>query len=313
MSGSYQSASAGELRARSVDAAPLLSSDTHTHTTAAASDAPVHIDDVDPSAIAAHESNAPHRRHRSHSGTIIAQPQRTPKNACGCRFPLSVLALILFIVALVVAIIITVIVMGQQGDSGGGVIIPAVAERLFRHALNGTKIGMHLQRLTATAHVAGTEENYRTAVYVADHLRSCGFDDVRIESYDVLLCYPTQERSVDTYSTLTDPTPVASATLKEQNYTVDPSTSLPVTATFLAYSANGRVKAEVVYANYGRSDDFALLLQKGVNVSGKIALMRYGEIYRGNKVALAQQYGAVGALIYSDPADMGYSRGDVCE
>ena len=77
----------------------------------------------------------------------------------------------------------------------------------------------------------------------------------------------------------------------------------------VACAANGRVKAEVFYANYGQHSDFEALAALGLNMSGKIALMRYGNIYRGNKVSNAAQFGAIGALIYSDPADTGFVQG----
>jgi N-acetylated-alpha-linked acidic dipeptidase len=65
------------------------------------------------------------------------------------------------------------------------------------------------------------------------------------------------------------------------------------------------VTAPVVYANYGRLADFQRLANLGVSVKGKIVLVRYGAEYRGVKVYIAQQYGASGVLIYSDPADDG--------
>ena len=67
----------------------------------------------------------------------------------------------------------------------------------------------------------------------------------------------------------------------------------------------------MVYANYGRREDFDQLAKLGVDVKGKIVLVRYGDNFRGVKVYLAQQRGAVGVVIFSDPADDGYVRGDV--
>ncbi|WP_412518411.1 M28 family peptidase [Actinomadura madurae] len=76
-------------------------------------------------------------------------------------------------------------------------------------------------------------------------------------------------------------------------------------------SPSGNVRGEVVYANYGRPEDFALLAEKGVSVQGKIVLVRYGAVFRGIKPREAAERGAKGVLIYSDPADDGSARGPV--
>src|SRR5205823_4579831 len=68
--------------------------------------------------------------------------------------------------------------------------------------------------------------------------------------------------------------------------------------------------ATVVYVNYGMPDDYDALEQRGISVKGKIVLARYGGGWRGLKPKLAQEHGAVGCLIYSDPADDGYAGGD---
>ena len=75
-------------------------------------------------------------------------------------------------------------------------------------------------------------------------------------------------------------------------------------------SPSGDVEGEVVYANYGSPEDFDRLKQLGVDVRGKIALVRYGQNFRGVKAFVAQERGAAGVLIYSDPSDDGWKRGD---
>ncbi|MFI0407344.1 M28 family peptidase [Actinomadura sp. 3N508] len=76
-------------------------------------------------------------------------------------------------------------------------------------------------------------------------------------------------------------------------------------------SPSGDVRGEVVYANYGRPEDFALLEKRGISVEGKIVLARYGAVFRGVKPREAAKHGAKGVLIYSDPADDGFTRGEV--
>jgi N-acetylated-alpha-linked acidic dipeptidase len=78
-----------------------------------------------------------------------------------------------------------------------------------------------------------------------------------------------------------------------------------------AYSPSGRVSGEVVYANYGLPDDYAELQKLGVDLAGKIVLVRYGGSFRGVKAQQAEKRGAKGLIIYSDPADDGYARGPV--
>ncbi|MGH3243883.1 MAG: M28 family peptidase [Spirillospora sp.] len=76
-------------------------------------------------------------------------------------------------------------------------------------------------------------------------------------------------------------------------------------------SPSGNVQGEVVYANYGRPEDFALLEKNGISVKGKIVLARYGAVFRGIKPREASRHGAKGVLIYSDPADDGFTKGEV--
>lgn len=235
------------------------------------------------------------------------------RNAFGCACSNTLLLAIVAIIALSISLLVAVIVLSNKdnsnsGDSGGGNQPDQLAiEQQFRNELDGTRIGVHLYNLTFDAHIAGSPENMATAIYVRDQLRSFGLS-TELQPFDVLLCYPTQTRSVEVFSSLSGPL-VYTAVLKEANYTVDPSTFKPAPDTFLAYSANGRVKAEVFYANYGQHSDFEALAALGINMTGKIALMRYGNIYRGNKVSNAAQFGAIGALIYSDPKDTGFVMG----
>src|SRR5690606_11999959 len=79
--------------------------------------------------------------------------------------------------------------------------------------------------------------------------------------------------------------------------------------TFNAYGGDGNVTAPLVYVNYGTPEDYKALEAMGVSVKGKVVIARYGHCWRGIKAKLAQERGALGCLIYSDPADDGYSKG----
>ena len=79
---------------------------------------------------------------------------------------------------------------------------------------------------------------------------------------------------------------------------------------YLTYQGDGEATAPLVYVNYGMPNDYLTLERRGMSVTGKIAIARYGGGWRGSKAKLAQEHGAVGALIYSDPRDDGYALGD---
>ncbi|HZE64906.1 MAG TPA: PA domain-containing protein, partial [Pyrinomonadaceae bacterium] len=164
----------------------------------------------------------------------------------------------------------------------------------------------HLRRLTAQPHVAGTKEDYDTAIYVRDQIRSYGISS-ELKEYEVLLPYPKQPSVVE----LVAPRHERLA-LKEAVVPEDPSSSNPkIIPLFNGYSASGDVTAPLVYVNYGLPPDYEALKKAGVDVTGKIAIARYGNSFRGVKAKVAQDNGAVGLIIYSDPAEDGYMQGDV--
>jgi len=164
----------------------------------------------------------------------------------------------------------------------------------------------HLRRLTAEPHIAGSKEDYATAIYVRDKIRSYGITS-ELNEYEVLLPYPTQPSIVE----LTRPR-LEKLGVKEPVIAEDPTTSHPgIVPLFNGYSPSGDVTAPLVYVNYGLPPDYEALKKLGVDVTGKIAIARYGNSFRGVKAQVAEQHGAVGLIIYSDPADDGYAQGDV--
>lgn len=179
-------------------------------------------------------------------------------------------------------------------------------EDKFRAVPSPNSAREHLRRLTAEPHVAGTKEDYATAVYVRDQIRSYGIAS-ELKEYEVLLPYPKQPSVVE----LVRPHPLKLA-VKEPVIAEDPSSSNPkIIPIFNGYSASGDVTAPLVYVNYGLPPDYEALKKLGVDVTGKIAIARYGNSFRGVKAKVAQDHGAVGLIIYSDPADDGYAQGDV--
>lgn len=162
-----------------------------------------------------------------------------------------------------------------------------------------------LRALTEEPHVAGTEADHKTAVYVNDSLKSWGWNST-ISEYEVLLNYP---RSVQ----LEIERPVKKTlSVIEEPFVPDKDSSSPKAfPAFHGYGISGEATGQIVYANYGRPEDFDALEKLGVDVKEKIVLVRYGELFRGLKILNAQKRGAIGVLIYSDPADDGYAKGDV--
>lgn len=164
-----------------------------------------------------------------------------------------------------------------------------------------------LRSLTEEPHVAGTAADYKTAVEVRDKLKSWGWD-ARIAEYEVLLNYPVED---SVKLELVRPISQKLA-VREDPHGADKDSASPAAfPAFHGYGVSGDVSGQVVYANYGRPEDFDQLEKLGVSVKGKIVLARYGELFRGLKVRNAQKRGAIGILIYSDPADDGYGKGDV--
>ncbi len=170
--------------------------------------------------------------------------------------------------------------------------------------------GQHLKTLTAAPHIAGSEEDHQTALYVAQKFKAAGLD-TQIVEYKALLNLPkeilVEAFGADGKKLMTGPSPEHVG----PEYGGDPFQDDPrVTPAFNGASPSGDITAEAVYANYGTPADFKKLAELGVSVKGKIVLVRYGANYRGIKVYDAQRAGAAGVLIFSDPADDGYTRGD---
>lgn len=183
---------------------------------------------------------------------------------------------------------------------------PEVAiEKQFLAVPDAKRAEEHMRVLTSAPHIAGSPEDLKTAEYVAQKYREAGLETEIVE-YKVLLNYPL-EISVDLVAppgvTMHGPTPEH---VEGDPYDDDPRVVMP----YSGYSPSGDVEAEVVYANYGTPDDIARLEKLGINIRGKILLVRYGQNFRGVKSFVAQQHGAAGVIIYSDPIDDGWFKGD---
>ncbi len=163
----------------------------------------------------------------------------------------------------------------------------------------------HLRILTKVPHMAGTVEDKATADYVAQKFRDAGLDTEIVE-YKAWMNYPA-EISVD----MVAPAGVEMHGPTREHVDDDANQDDPrVVMPFNGMSPSGDVEADVVYSNYGTPEDFDKLDKLKVDVRGKIVVVRYGQNFRGVKVFVAQERGAAGVIIYSDPADDGWRRGD---
>jgi N-acetylated-alpha-linked acidic dipeptidase len=167
--------------------------------------------------------------------------------------------------------------------------------------------------LTAEPHVAGSPRDRALAEWVRDRWREAGLEQVEIVEHEVLLPYAT-DVEVELIAGSERNRPATSrwhASLKEEPVPGDPATSRDIGVPYHAYSASGEATAPVVYAGGGNPADYDWLAARGIDIKGKIALVRYSVpySYRGFKALTAEQRGAAGILIYSDPADDGAGKG----
>ncbi|MDC0386646.1 M28 family peptidase [Flavobacteriaceae bacterium] len=177
-------------------------------------------------------------------------------------------------------------------------------EEDFLKQINSTSFKTHLKKLTERPHVVGSEANAEVQRYMSEVMQQAGFE---VTQYPYDLYLPNQPGS----SLIEIVTPSrAVLNQKEDVIPDDPFSADPeLWKGWNAFSGSGDITAEVVYANYGRKEDFEKLKELGVDVKGKIVLARYGGNFRGFKAKFAEANGAAGLIIFTDPKDSGYTKG----
>jgi N-acetylated-alpha-linked acidic dipeptidase len=166
----------------------------------------------------------------------------------------------------------------------------------------------HSLVLSRETHVAGTPAQARTRDYVLGQMKAWGLD-TEARTYDVWMPHPTE-----VHVWRVGPGGGSDARelpLAEPAIQGDSTTALPQYPTVNGYSGEGDVTGDIVYVNYGLIEDYAILDSMGISVKGSIVVARYGRSFRGIKAREAEKHGAAALLIYSDPQDDGYVRGDV--
>jgi len=189
-------------------------------------------------------------------------------------------------------------------DSAGSAAQRAL-ESEYDSDLSAADMDGWLKRLSARPHHVGSAAGKEAAQFIADLFESWGYE-VEIAEYSVLLPKPaTRELELVAPGNFV-------ASLDEDSLPEDPSTSVrdELLPPYNAFSIDGEVEGELVFVNYGIPEDYELLERYGIDVTGKIAIAKYGRSWRGIKPKLAGEKGAIGTIIYSDPADDGYGAGD---
>ncbi len=179
-------------------------------------------------------------------------------------------------------------------------------ESAFEAKLDASNLDEWMQLMSAEPHWVGTEYGEKNAKWIQKKFKSWGYD-AKIETYHVLFPYP-KIRLLE----LTGPTSykakLTAVPVEGDEFTAQGDALLP---SYNAFSTDGDVEAELVFVNYGIPSDYEVLDKLGIDVKGKIVIAKYQGSWRGIKPKLAAENGAIGCIIYSDPADDGYGRGDV--
>ncbi|WP_316738773.1 transferrin receptor-like dimerization domain-containing protein [Pedobacter aquatilis] len=178
-------------------------------------------------------------------------------------------------------------------------------EQQFDKNISAANIGANIKELSANPHHLGSAGSKAVAASVLQKFKSYGWD-AKIETYYVLFPTPkSRSLSLENGSGF-------KASLSEQALNGDLSSAqqgqLPP---YNAWSADGNVTAGLIFVNYGLPADYEKLERMGISVKGKIVIAKYGKSWRGTKPKIAWEHGAVGCIIYSDPKDDGFAKGDV--
>ncbi|MCB0490278.1 MAG: M28 family peptidase [Cyclobacteriaceae bacterium] len=179
-------------------------------------------------------------------------------------------------------------------------------EEKFDSYLKTSNIDQWMKHLTGRPHHLGSAMGKQYAEWMRDQFRSWGYE-AEVETYKVL--FPTPKvRVLEMVGPTRFKAKLVEPALKEDGTSGQLKEQLP---TYHGFSADGDVTAELVFVGYGVPSDYDELEKLGIDVKGKIVIAKYGGSWRGIKPKVAQEKGAIGCIIYSDPEDDGYFQGDV--
>ena len=179
-------------------------------------------------------------------------------------------------------------------------------EQKFDQQLKSSNVEEYLKQMSSRPHHLGSPGSKAVAEYIAGKYKSWGYQ-TEIETFYVL--FPTPKtRLLEMIGPKKFTASLKEPALKEDATSGQTNEQLPV---YNCWSADGDVTAELVFVNYGVPADYDELAKMGIDVKGKIVIAKYGHSWRGIKPKVAQEHGAIGCIIYSDPKDDGYFQGDV--
>jgi N-acetylated-alpha-linked acidic dipeptidase len=193
----------------------------------------------------------------------------------------------------------------MRGFDSAGSDVQRSLEADFAARLDAADQDAWMRRLSERPHHVSSTWGRENAQFIRDRFAAWGYD-AAIVPYRILFPVPTERRLE-----MTAPTSFT-ASLEEAPLAEDPSTrrTEELLPPYHAFSVDGDVEGELVFVNYGLEEDYDWLARNGIDVAGKIVIAKYGRSWRGIKPKIAAERGAIGTIIYSDPADDGYGRGD---
>ncbi|KAI9931821.1 hypothetical protein ASPWEDRAFT_37285 [Aspergillus wentii DTO 134E9] len=247
---------------------------------------------------------------------VAPQRHRYPHHTLR-RFCTSILGLTLFLSLVVFLIPVALLPRGYRTYIPGAHSLPHAAwphgnglgyqelQALLQEIPSAAKAKEWSDYYTAGPHLAG--KNLTQALWTRQKWQEFGVQDTGLAAYDIYLNYPADHRLALLKKTGdASPEVTFEATLEEDVLKEDHTSGLPDRVpTFHGYSASGNATAQFVYVNFGTYADFDDLVKANVSLSGKIALVKYGRIFRGLKVKRAQELGMVGVIMYDDPQSDG--------
>ena len=178
-----------------------------------------------------------------------------------------------------------------------------IEESFFKN-IDKASFKEHLKKLTERPHVVGSDGNQEVIRYIGEVMKLAGMK-VTNYPYDVYLPKNPGTSLIEIVTPYRDVLNQKEDIIEDDPFTKDPE----LWKGWNAFSGSGDVTAEVVYANYGRKEDFETLKSLGIDVNGKIVIARYGGNFRGYKAKFAEANGASGLIIYTDPQDSGFTKG----